>query len=127
MEALATELTFQGRTLRQLKRIGRIAIYEVRNRGNLLYGYEVIEIKIAPAEEICGRFYPEREVYPSSAKNSPDWGSIAWSFGAQSKKRAFALFNGLVKTATEGRATPTETDFVAGEGKDSGDLANALG
>jgi hypothetical protein len=114
MEALATELTFQGRTLRQLKRIGRIAIYDVRNRGNMLYGYEVIEIKIAPAEEIYGKFYPERELYPSSAKNSDDWGSIAWSFGAQHKKKAFAMFNGLVKRRSEGRGVPKETDFVAG-------------
>src|SRR5438552_212361 len=97
MESLATELTYQGRTLRQLKRIGMIAIYDVRNKGNLLYGYEVIIIKIAPAAEIYGKSYPEREAYPSSSKNSNDWGNLAWSFGRRQKKEAFAMFNGLVK------------------------------
>jgi len=97
MQALATELRVQNRTLRQLKREGLVALYDVRNEGELLYGYEVIRIKVAPEQEIFSKRYPEREVYPSSAKESNDWGTIAWSFGRNQKKEAFAMFNGLVK------------------------------
>jgi hypothetical protein len=97
MQTLETEITYQGRTLRQLKRSGLIAIYDVRNAGELLYGYEVIKIKIAPEREVFGKMYPERELYPSSAKDSPDWGTTAWSFGRNYKKEAMAMFNGLAK------------------------------
>jgi hypothetical protein len=84
---------YQGRTLRQLKRIGMVAIYELRNQGELLYGYEVVRIKVSPAEEMFGKSYPERELYPSSS----DLGTIAWSFGRTQKIEALAMFNGLVK------------------------------
>ena len=120
MELLETELTYQGRILRQLKRQGQVAIYDVRNAGNLLYGYEVIIIKIAPAEEKFGRQYPERELYPSSAKNSDDWGTIAWSLGRNQKKEAFAMFNGLVKRYTQPQKAPGRSELVASEGRYSG-------
>jgi hypothetical protein len=55
---LEKEFGYQGRTLRQLRREGRVAIYELLDRGEVLYGYEVVVIKIAPAEEILGRQYP---------------------------------------------------------------------
>jgi hypothetical protein len=44
----------------------------------MLVGFEVIRIKIAPAETKFGKFYPERELYPPSAKNSSDWVDVAW-------------------------------------------------
>jgi hypothetical protein len=59
-------------------------------------GYEVIRIKIAPAETKFGKFYPERELYPSSSKNSSDWGDIAWSYGRTQREEAFEHYNGLV-------------------------------
>jgi hypothetical protein len=99
MQTLETELTYQNRTLRQLKRDGMIAIYEVRNAGELLYGYEVIKIKVLPEEKIFARHYPEREAYPSSSKESNDWGTIVWSFGPSQKHKALAMFNGLVHKA----------------------------
>lgn len=99
MQPLATDLKSQNRTLRQLKRTGLVAIYDVRNEGEMLYGFEVIKIKVAPASEVFGRQYPERELYPSSAKESPDWGTIAWSFGTMQKRQALAMFNGLAKRA----------------------------
>ena|ERR1700757_3417110 len=102
MQTLETEFEYQGRTLRQLARVGRVAIYEVRNAAEILYGYEVIVIKVAPAEEKFDRQYPERELYPSSAKNSNDWGRIAWSFGRNFRKEAFAAFNGLVGKQSKG-------------------------
>jgi hypothetical protein len=120
MEALATELTHRGRTLRQLKRTGMIAIYDVRNRGNMLYGYEVIKIKIAPAEEIFGRMYWAREVYPSSSRTSDDWGTSAWSFGTQQKKQAFAMFNGLVETERRGQVISKKLDLGSSVIEDSG-------
>jgi len=108
MQTLETELTYQNRTLRQLKRTGMIAIYEVRNAGEMLYGYEVIKIKVAPEREVFGKLYPERELYPSSAKESTDWGTIAWSFGRNQKNEALAMFNGLIKKANKPVMTPTE-------------------
>jgi hypothetical protein len=97
MQTLATELRIQNRTLRQLKRTGLIAIYELRNDGELQLGFEVIRIKVAPEQEKFGKLYPERELYPSSSKESNDWGTIAWSFGRNQKPEALAMFNGLVK------------------------------
>jgi len=116
MELLPIELTYQGRTLRQLKREGQVAIYDVRNAGGMLYGYEVIIIKIAPAEEKFGKQYPERELYPSSAKNSNDWGSIAWSFGRKWKKEALACFNGLVKRQVKHGPKVNQADLEPSEG-----------
>ena len=54
MKTLPTETVYQGRILRQIKRQGMAAIYEVRNKGNTLYGYEVIIITIEPAKEVRG-------------------------------------------------------------------------
>jgi hypothetical protein len=117
MQRLATELRSQNRTLRQLKRAGLIAIYDVRNEGGLLYGYELIRIKVAPEEEKFGKLYPERELYPSSARESNDWGTIAWSFGRNQKKEAFAMFNGLLKKERKALAQPQKAsrrdDLVA--------------
>lgn len=96
MRELEKEFGYQGRTLRQLKREGRVAIYELLGRGGVLYGYEVVIVKIAPAEEIMGKPYPEREVYPSSRKDSDDWGHIAWSYGRDHFQDALKRYTGLV-------------------------------
>jgi hypothetical protein len=99
VKAIEKKLKYQWRNLRQLKRTGMIAIYDVRSRGEMLYGYEVVQIKVIPAGEIYGKAYPEREAYPSSAKGSNDWGTCAWSFGRNHKRLALACFSGLVKAA----------------------------
>ena len=75
--------------------------------------YEVIRIKRAPAEEKFGKFYPERELYPSSAKNSLDWGTIAWSWGRNQKEQAFSQFKGLA--AQYGNAYPKENQTLENE------------
>jgi hypothetical protein len=62
----------------------------------VLYGYEVVIVKIAPAEEILGRQYLEREVYPSSRKDSDDWGRIAWSYSRDHFQDALLRYTGLV-------------------------------
>jgi hypothetical protein len=38
----------------------------------------------------------EIRLYPS-VPESPDWGQIAWSFGAKQKTEALAMYNGLLK------------------------------
>jgi hypothetical protein len=121
MQTLATELRVQNRTLRQLKRTGLIAVYELRNDGRLLLGFEVIRIKVAPEQEMFGKLYPERELYPSSSKESNDWGTIAWSFGRNQKKEALAMFNGLLKKERKRPTAPlpasNRTNLVPSEGK----------
>jgi hypothetical protein len=92
MRPLETELIFQGRTLRQIKRTGMVAIYELRNEGEMLRGYEVIVIRIRRPEEAFGRFYPEREVYPGNE----DWGIYAWSYQACDKAGAQKRFGSLL-------------------------------
>lgn len=62
----------------------------------MLVGYEVVRIKIAPAERKFGKFYPQRELYASSSKNSSDWGDIAWSYGRNQRQETFEHYNGLV-------------------------------
>ena len=96
MRELEKEFGFQGRTLRQMKREGRVCVYELLGRGGVLYGYEVVIIKIAPAVEIKGELYPEREVYPSSSKSSDDWGRVAWSYSRNCFQDALERYAGLL-------------------------------
>lgn len=105
--------------MKQLKRIGLTTIYDIRNAGGTLYGFEVIRIKVAPAEEKFGKLYPERELYPSSAKNSDDWGTIAWSYGSTMEKEAFSCFNGLVKRFEGPQKEVRSSDLPPSEGRDS--------
>lgn len=46
MKALDTEITHDGRTLTQLRRTAKTAIYELRGESGLIYGYEVIKIRV---------------------------------------------------------------------------------
>jgi hypothetical protein len=72
MQILETELTDHGRTLKQIRREGRIAIYELHHPIAGLIGYEVIVIQFAKANTFqSGRSYPDREYYPKSE----DWGT----------------------------------------------------
>jgi hypothetical protein len=88
MEKLATEFKVQNRTLKQIKRTDRVAIYELYGANGMLYGFEVVIIKIHPAEEIRGRIYPEREGYPANE----DWGTLAWSYGSKDRDAATRCF-----------------------------------
>jgi hypothetical protein len=99
MQILETQLKAQDRTLKQLKRTSRIAIYELFGRGGVLYGYEVIVIKVHPQGQIMGRQYPEREGYPANE----DWGRSAWSYPKIGLAEAEKRFNGLVKAEQEGQ------------------------
>ncbi len=58
-------------TVKILKRKGQIALSE-RSDGV----YEVFFIKVQDANEMFGRFYPKRELYPSNE----DFGKTAWCY-----------------------------------------------
>ena|ERR1700751_521918 len=114
MKTLGTELKYQGRTRKQLKREGRVALYAVFGRQEMLYGYELIIIKILPEEEIFGKRYPEREAYPSGAKESLDWGSIAWSYPCTGRLKALAGFNHLCRKQQEGDLEVSNLEIAEG-------------
>ena len=108
IKALETTLHYQGRTLRQIRRQDQVALYELYGPGDVLYGFEVVIVKVLPAEIIHGKAYPEREAYPSSAKGSDDWGSIAFSYCRNDRAGAEARFAGLVKTQPAKRASDAQ-------------------
>ena len=109
MKTLETELKVQNRTLRQIKREGRVALYELYGANEMLYGYELIIIKVHPAQTIQGRDYPEREGYPANE----DWGTLAWSFGSEQREKAHEIYHGLVFKHTPARQ---KTDLEPSEG-----------
>ena len=113
MKRLATELTVQNRSLRQIKREGRVALYELYGANGMLYDFEVVRIKIHPAEVINGRTYPEREGYPSNE----DWGNLAWSHGRNHRDEAFECFHKCLSSA---RGVVPKNDLIAAEGNHSG-------
>ena len=91
MEPLPTLLRVQNRTLKQIKRQGQAALYALSGMHGALYGYELVIIRIRKAEEVFGKFYPERETYPPSEA----WGVLAWSYGRDQKQDACAAFETL--------------------------------
>jgi hypothetical protein len=106
MEKLATEFKVQNRTLKQIKRKGDVALYELYGANGMLYGFELIIIKIRKAREAFGKFYPEHETYPASE----DWGSLGWSYGQNFRSTAVKAFETL---AAERLHCPHVDDLVA--------------
>lgn len=96
-EMLATILSIQNRTLTQIRRNGRIALYGLCGANGLLYGYELIIIKTRKAEEVFGKGYPIREVYPANE----DWGRFAWSFGAAQEEQVMEAYKKLLDKEAE--------------------------
>lgn len=115
MQMLPTELKVQNRTLKQIKRQGKVALYELYGANEMLYGFEVIVVKIRKAEHSFGKDYPEREVYPSNE----DWGSFAWSYGRNDREMAERTFVRLLSRSF--KDVPID-DFRVSEGKDSGSM-----
>ena len=76
MEQLDIEVQTNNRVYRLVKRTTSKAMYK-SDDGVI----EVFKIKVAPEQEIYGRTYPEREVYP----NSEDFGRIAWCYNGKSE------------------------------------------
>jgi|SRR5215471_3992811 len=113
MKKLEEEIKIQNRTLHLLKRTEGAAIYELRNAGGLLYGYEVVRIKIHPAQTIHGKEYPIREGLPANE----EWGTYGLSFGRNFKNDALAVYQAWALKPPVSRA---ETDLGASEGHHSG-------
>ena len=88
--ALPGGLRHDGFDLRQVERIGRVAIYE-KTKGTYK-GWEIILIRKRPGRQLPGgKHIPAREQYPSSA----DWGIRGWT--AMSLANAKKQFNKLVQ------------------------------
>jgi hypothetical protein len=81
LRALKTSWSTLERQYKILERTGDVVLVEVRNQARIYIGYEVAIVRVAPAKLIFGKEVPRREIYPSSAKNSDDWGRFAWSYG----------------------------------------------
>lgn len=114
MQQLTTECKVQNRSLKQTRRQGRVALYELYGPQGMSYGFELIIIRIHPAEMIRGRSYPEREGYPANE----DWGKVAWSFGRDQGDLALQCFQRLCLKQNAGSLP--ETDLDLSEGHDSG-------
>ena len=83
-------LRHDGFDLRQVERIGRVAIYE-KTKGTYK-GWEIILIRKRPGRQLPGgKHIPAREQYPSSA----EWGIRGWT--AVSLVSAKRQFNKLVQ------------------------------
>src|ERR1700759_2978546 len=82
MQLLSTQFTHDGRTLKQLSRSDKAAIYELRGWQGLLYGYEVIRVRVQKEREQFGKIFAEREAYPAASQ----FGYIAWSYGSKHKR-----------------------------------------
>jgi hypothetical protein len=72
---LASECKIGGFTMRLIERKGQWAIYG-QWKGGKCGDYEVIRIKVREAEDIHGKPYPKREVYPPSES----WGTDGFTF-----------------------------------------------
>lgn len=104
MEPLAKELRIGGFDLRQIKRIGDIAVYEQSKAGRIL-SYEVARIQVRKAETICGRSYPAREVYPSNET----WGTDGFTI--------LDLTNALERAEKWSRAVSVNDSVASGGSK----------
>lgn len=95
-EPLPLEFHREGRTLRQLQRNARAAIYGLYGLRDALYGYEVVEIRTAEAREFRGSVLPAREVYPPSSV----WGTYGFSYGAAHRPWAEERFRRITRGET---------------------------
>jgi len=86
MKKLDLEIKTNGRTYRQIKRNEYKAMY-LSNDGY----YEVFNIHVIPPGEIFGKYYPERESYPSTE----EFGVRAWC--TKNKERAEEIYNNIVE------------------------------
>lgn len=113
MKTLGTEIRYQGRLMKQVKRDGRVAMYKIQEP----YGYEVIVIRERPDHDAFGKHFPAAESYPSSE----EWGTYGWSYKTEDlagAEKRFALL--LLKYGRNAAPEPDITDLRASEGHDSG-------
>ena len=89
MKILETQLRIGWFDMKQLKRVGNIAIYEASKRGKITH-YETIIIQNHDGYEIAGHVIPPSEFYPKSEA----FGDLAWCL--PNINRAEEVFNQLV-------------------------------
>ena len=82
-----------GFTHELIKREGLVCL--VKRSKPAHWHYEVIKLRIRSAEEAFGKFYPERETYPSDE----EWGTNGFTFVCTDLERANECFQCLSKTA----------------------------
>jgi hypothetical protein len=93
MQLLSKQFTHDGRTLKQLARSDKAALYELIGYQGLTYGFEVVRIRIQKQREQFGRTFGEREAYPASSQ----FGYIAWSYGCNYRRQAFERYGRYVQ------------------------------
>jgi hypothetical protein len=91
LNPLATEFVYEGRTYRQIRRDGLVALYEML-QGEELIGFEVIVIRVYGAGERFGKWYPLREGYPSKES----WGTTGFSYLGRDREGAERRYAELV-------------------------------
>lgn len=94
MKKLSEELRCNGYRYTLYKRGKKSCIY-TQHIGPGIKRYEVFLIKTRPEEEIFGKIYPEREVFPSNE----DFGYAAWTHCEP--ERALKAFDELENTITK--------------------------
>jgi len=75
MKRLTDILRKNGFSYTLILREGRTAIYRQQVTEKLAY-FEVFVVKVKPEQNLFGKFYPEREVFPSD----DCFGKSGWSF-----------------------------------------------
>lgn len=119
MQHVKTVFRSRGFTYTQLKREGLAALYEQCSPGGTP-AYEVVHLLVSPAQDILGKPYPEREVYP----NDEQWGKRGWTYSRLDK--AEAAFARLVSRLTHrewvrvGDPDAERLDTEVTEGDDKG-------
>ena len=91
MIPLATEFDSKGWHFKQLKRTGRIALYERWKDTSASPHYEVIAVQTEPEKVMFGKTVEVHDRYPSSER----WGEQAWT--CRDEDEARAKFDLLIK------------------------------
>jgi hypothetical protein len=111
---LASEFKVQSRTLKQIKRQGQVALYELYCAQGMLIGYEVVVVRIRKQHEAFGRNFPAMEVYPGNEV----WGAYGWSYQARDSVGAQKRFGTLLpKWGANLARHQNEADLDPSEGK----------
>ena len=107
-EPLRLELNHGGHHFKQVWRNKRCAAYEQRGHYGQLLGYEAILIKLQDAQEVFGRQYPSKEIYP----NDEDWGTYGKTCNSieEAKKAALGLAANQ-KTPIKTAGKPPKSDL----------------
>ena len=100
MQLLKTQFQLNGFDYRQVERSATAAIYSQNadSSPSTHPAYEVVKVRVAPAENLFGKDMPEREVYPPSTA----WGTAGWTYsGANALAEARQKFASLTHPKPE--------------------------